>query len=457
MPVYAPWTRLGRVLKAGAAPLAVVILIVAAAPHLPFLTGGCITDDAVHLARLESLPWREVLSTADAFGFYRPLQQATYLLDAAVSGHDCGATSRIINLILHLGVAASVFVLARLVLPSTSLAPIAALMFVLAPKVSSTVVFWISARAELLMTLFAVLATIAWVKWIRGGHAAWLGAAAAAYMLSLLGKESALLLPLALLFVPQPSRPRADRIIGYVVLGAATLGLTLIHVGAVPFTETLDEGRYAVNAARLFRSLQSYAGRAIIAPALVVMAIAIAGRSRPRMMSRDSPAVRAVIFGLAWFIAIIGPALPIVLRSEVRLYAPAIGLALAGAAIASSMMNAGRIPVAALAVVTMVLGGYQATRSFGEAQAARFSRALVAALRADRALGAYDGPIALTAADEPTDRLLRNGVGGYATLVVARALHPEALDEPPPVVDRRNTLTVRCLARDGTVTLTIDR
>ena len=67
--------------KAGAAPLVVVILIIGAAPHLPFLTGGCITDDAVHLARLESVPWQHALSTADAFGFYRPLQQATYLLD----------------------------------------------------------------------------------------------------------------------------------------------------------------------------------------------------------------------------------------------------------------------------------------------------------------------------------------------------------------------------------------
>lgn len=443
--------------KAGVAPLGVVILIIAAAPHLPFLTSGCITDDAVHLARLESLSWRQALSTADAFGFYRPLQQATYLLDAAISGHDCGVNYRLVNLTLHLAVTASLFVLARLVLHSASLASIAALMFVLAPKVSSTVVFWISARAELLMTLFAVTAAIAWVKWIRGGHAAWLGAAAAAYMLSLLGKESALLLPLALLFAPQPTRVRTDRVIGYVVLGAAAVGITLVHVEAVPFTETLDEGQYVVSAARLLRSLQSYASRAMVAPALVLMAIAIAERARPRSMARDAPAHPVVIFGLAWFLAIIGPALPIVLRSEVRLYAPGIGLALAGAAMASSLVRAGRMPVAALAVAAMALGGYQGMRSFGEGQAAKFSRALVAALRADPAIGTHDGPIVLAAADEPTDRLLRDGIGGYATLAVARALHRDETSPPPPVVDRRAALIVRCLAREGTVTLTTGR
>lgn len=443
--------------KTGVAPLVVVVLIIAAAPHLPFLTGGCITDDAVHLARLEALPWRQALSTSDAFGFYRPLQQATYLLDAALSGHDCGAGYRIVNLSLHLAVTVSVFALARLVLNSTSLASIAALMFALAPKASSTAVFWISARAELLMTLFAVVAAIAWVRWIRGGHAAWLGAAAAAYMLSLLGKESAVLLPLALLFAPQPSRARRERIIGYVVLGAAAVGVTLVHVDAVPFTETLDEGQYAVTATRLLRSLQSYAGRAAVAPALVLMAIAIAERSRPRLMARVSPVTRAIIFGVAWFIALIGPALPIVLRSEVRLYAPSIGLALAGAAIASSLLQAGRIPAAALAVSAVALGSYQATRSFSEAQAAKFSRALVGALRADRALGEYDGPIALTAGDAATDRLLRNGVGGYGTLVVRRALHaggPPAW--PQPATEPRAALTVRCVARQDEVTLSIE-
>lgn len=442
--------------KAGVAPLAVVILIIAAAPHLPFLTSGCITDDAVHLARLESLSWRQALSTADAFGFYRPLQQASYLLDAAISGHDCGVNYRLVNLTLHLAVTASVFVLARLVLHSASLASIAALMFVLAPKVCSTVVFWISARAELLMTLFAVIAAIAWVRWIRGGHAAWLGAAAAAYMLSLLGKESAILLPLALVFAPQPSRARAERIIGYVVLGAAAVAITLIHVEAVPFTETLDEGQYAVNAARLLRGLQSYAGRAMVAPALVLIAIVIAERSRPRLMGRDSPAARATLFGLAWFIALIAPALPIVLRSEVRIYAPAIGLAIAGAAMTPSLVRAARAPVAALAVAAIGLGTYQAARSVDEGRAARFSRALAEALGANRALAVYDGPIVLTAADDHTTRLLRHGVGGYGTLIVQRALRRDAPPAwPPPAVERRDVLTVRCLARGDTVTLTI--
>jgi hypothetical protein len=102
-------------------------------------------------------------------------------------------------------------------------------------------------------------------------------------------------------------------------------------------------------------------------------------------------------------------------------------------------------------------GGYQLARSLGEARAARFSRALAGAFRADRALGAYGGAIVLTAADEQTERLLRNGVGGYTSLVVTRAIRPDASAWPPPAVDPRDALIVRCLARDGTVTLTIER
>ena len=188
----------------------------------------------------------------------------------------------------------------------------------------------------------------------------------------------------------------------------------------------------------------------------MLIAIVIAERSRLRLMRLDSPAARATIFGLAWFIALIAPALPIVLRSEVRIYAPAIGLAIAGAAMTASLVRGARAPVAALAVAAIGLGTYQAARSVDEGRAARFSRALVVALAANRALAVYDGPIVLTAADDHTTRLLRDGVGGYGTLIVQRALRRDAPPAwPSPAVERRDVLTVRCLASGDTVTLTI--
>ena len=75
---------------------------------------------------------------------------------------------------------------------------------------------------------------------------------------------------------------------------------------------------WVAEAARLLRGLQSYAGRAIVAPALVLILIVIAERSRPRLIALDSPAARAAIFGLAWFIALIAPALSHRRRNPLR-------------------------------------------------------------------------------------------------------------------------------------------
>src|SRR3712207_3942500 len=105
------------------------------------------------MARLDPGPGLATLwRTPDAFGFYRPLTQSSYLLDGGAFGYECGVGYRIVNLVLHTLVVLIAWAVATAVLVSARGGVLAALLFSTSPKAATIAVFWISARAELLMT-----------------------------------------------------------------------------------------------------------------------------------------------------------------------------------------------------------------------------------------------------------------------------------------------------------------
>ena len=58
------------------------IVVVVAAGYAPFLGGEALTDDFVHLQHAtQNGGSLRVLTSADLFGFYRPLPQASYALE----------------------------------------------------------------------------------------------------------------------------------------------------------------------------------------------------------------------------------------------------------------------------------------------------------------------------------------------------------------------------------------
>jgi hypothetical protein len=271
-------------------------------------------------------------------------------------------------------------------------------------------------------------------------------------VLALLSKESALLLPAVLLLVPGGVRPIKARVTAAAAVGVGAFAALALRFYANAVVTALGGDAYvvALSPVRWVRNLSNYFARAV-PPAilLVIAAMTTRGGRLPAINDRDGKATRAIALGLCWFVAFIAPALLLTLRSEVRLYLPAFGVALAGAAIIEKMLTARTRVVAALAIAVVLLGGYQAVRSHEARRDARFSQAFVAALRGSSFLQAHRGPIEIVAADAETDRLLRDTLGGYTNFVVHRTLGwpgdaANTFDHAPPA----GSLKVRC-AVDG--------
>jgi hypothetical protein len=155
------------------------------------LGAGFVGDDVMILHRLRALG-----GPADVFGFfrgeffeyYRPLGFISHAFDWSIAGADPAQFHRT-SLLLHVVNALLVLALGWRLAPGTLAGPAAALLFALHAAHHEAVI-WISARFDLLATAFSLTALLLMVR----GRAI---AAASAFLLALLSKESAVALPLA--------------------------------------------------------------------------------------------------------------------------------------------------------------------------------------------------------------------------------------------------------------------
>jgi hypothetical protein len=404
--------------------------------YLPFIGGGFLTDDFAHvehLSRIDSAV--RIVDSPDAFGFYRPVTQASIALDLALHGSR-PARLRAFNVVLHACVIGLAFVVARLVLGDPLAASLAALAFAMTPKAPPIAALWISARAELLMSAFCLMSVAAWIRWTRDGRPAWLLGAAGAYILALLSKETATLLPLVLLATPGAQRTWRSRAAAAALLCglAITIYVWRAHIGALtPFS---GDAHYDVmtGVSRLVRSLRNYTGRLIAAPLALTVLFLAARFVEKRRAARtgaagvhESHSIMAVllVFPLAWVIAFLAPVLPIVLRSELYLYLPVFGMCLLGGLLAHALswsVVQRRTIALVIGVYVVALGAYQVARANEIHRDLVFSQKLVEALRHRPDVAAYEGAAVLVPADETTERFLRDAIGGYLHLVLQQAL-----------------------------------
>lgn len=188
----------------------------------PALSGTFLNWDD-NLNFLENPDFRGSLSramhwalTSTLFGHYIPLTRLTWTLNLALGGmHPRGY--HLANLLIHAANAVMLYVVARRLLAAgtggeqaerrrpdiVAGAAVAALAFGMHP-LRVEPVSWITGRADLLCTLFALIAVWAYLRSVeRAGPArpGWLLASAAALALALLSKGGALPLPVALLLL----------------------------------------------------------------------------------------------------------------------------------------------------------------------------------------------------------------------------------------------------------------
>jgi protein O-mannosyl-transferase len=369
----------------------VALLIAGLVAYLPALWGVFTFDD---------YPW--ILDNpglqSPSFDFLqrRPVTLLTFAANLRFGGaHPVGF--HLVNIALHLGNGALVYLLIGRTLPKTAnvaaLAALGAALFLLHPAQSGAVTY-ISGRSTSLMTFWLLVAHLAALCSLEANARRWMAVSLAAFVLAVGSKETAMVYPalwFAWLVLGQgmPAR-RALRLAAPHLLAALALTFAMLaHPGyRALIAEAADSGRLAVTDAGqmeqrfgmgfcfnderpredscIARRVESIAGltRFLVFPgaisidpgrraigavdwltvALVACAALAAFRTRPG----------AAAAGAAWVLVALLPTSIVLVRSDPvsdrLLYLPMVGIALITAALAA---RAGRVASRRVAVACM--------------------------------------------------------------------------------------------------------
>ncbi len=238
--------------------LLVLVAFVILLAYWPSLRGFWVRDDFFTLAYMRLLhnPW--ALFISDHFptpgAIFRPLGFASLWLTLALFGAEYRAQA-LVDLGLHIAVAAALFRIVRLVLPR-ALALMCSLAFAVHPTAIATVLVW-SNRFDLLATLFCLLAVRAAYDWRQGDRPTMLATTLIFVLASMTSKEVglAVLVPIFLLWLEPAMRdPRNIRwrwalsalIATFIVYFAwrwAVLGTPASNLtGSVPLSDLVGKG-----------------------------------------------------------------------------------------------------------------------------------------------------------------------------------------------------------------------
>jgi hypothetical protein len=131
--------------------------------------------------------------------FYRPLTWSSWALDWALFG-AAPLGWRLTSLLMHLSNTLFAALLVRELTGKPRLAILAAALFALHPAATETVT-WQGGRADVSFALAWLPALWLWVRWRKGARIGWWVGAGVLGLISFLGKEAALTLPLASIWI----------------------------------------------------------------------------------------------------------------------------------------------------------------------------------------------------------------------------------------------------------------
>jgi tetratricopeptide (TPR) repeat protein len=173
--------------------LAFLIVLLAIAAYVPALSGGFIWDEMQgYDGELAFLPFFER-------EYHRPLDDSLSLLGGYIWGNG-PAGHHFLSTVIHSVNSLLVFVVGMLLLEGTAVSLIAALLFALHP-VHTEAVAWVSARAELIMTLFFLGAFALYLHYKKTGKMNSLIAGSLFLFLAALEGQGALTFPVLALLV----------------------------------------------------------------------------------------------------------------------------------------------------------------------------------------------------------------------------------------------------------------
>jgi MYXO-CTERM domain-containing protein len=359
--------------RARATLCAALLAVLAAAVYVGALHSPFVYDDWQAIARNLSIRdwrnWRWVLA-----GSGRPLTNYSYALNWAISG-AAPFGFHLTNVLIH---ALNVVLLFRLTSSRPAVGLAAAGLLAVHPLWSESVGY-LGARAGLLCATFLLLGLSALARAIAAARRRWLAAAAAAWLLGMACKETAIGLPLAYLAYDAwvaESDPAARRrrlwtfhapLLTLALTAAITRGLyhARIEHGAL----FADWRHVLIQSEVIWRYLVLFvvpAGQTIRhavpdAPAWHAWPAAVGLLALAALAFRARRRAPAAAFAAAWFFLFILPSsvVPLIERmAEHRVYEAAAGLCLLAALAMSRLPRAARAPaqialLAALSLATL--------------------------------------------------------------------------------------------------------
>jgi Flp pilus assembly protein TadD len=147
-------------------------------------------------------------STGIESNYYRPMQVISYLFDYSIWGlRPYGY--HLSSLLLHILNTALVYAILVAVLSSQGLAFWAAAFFATAPAISG-ITYYIAARADLLMALCLFASLLLFIKYIKNNNPFIYATSISFFILSLLSREAAVVLPALLILELHRIKPRGE-------------------------------------------------------------------------------------------------------------------------------------------------------------------------------------------------------------------------------------------------------
>jgi protein O-mannosyl-transferase len=328
----------------------------------------------------------------------RPLVHLSYALDYAIWGGRSAFGFHLTNVLLHLLAVVLFFLTARRLLTDSArtdrqarvvdtAAFLAAGLLAVHPILTQAVTY-VAARAELVVTVAFLASLLAFWRSFSG-RPVWVAGGWVMFILALLAKETAVVLPLVLLASDVVLSPRADwrrrllrlyvplvALVGALGLARAWVYVAVENTGAGGF-EWGNAGVALLAAARylglVFVPYPQTVVHAIVAPSswidvrlIVAAAIFVTLTSLAIVARRRAP---LVTLGLSWFVLALVPSSALILLADVglimaehRLYLPGCGLFLAVGAVAVRLVpdDRGRRARALAAASGLLLVGLSA-------------------------------------------------------------------------------------------------
>ena len=388
-------------------PIACALFIVAV--YFPDLGRGFVKDDFtwIRAARAAFAHPVTLIRQPDA-GFYRPVVTIAFAFDYAVHGwvpRGYGWT----NLALALSGAVAVAVLAITLGVSRRAALLAAMLWLMNPHGINMAILWLSGRTATLLTVFSVLAAVAYR---RRRYLL----AAALIALALGSKEEAVMLPFILLawtWIPGHAERRSWKAIAAALVPLAIyLSLRMSTPAMTPATAP-DFYRFTFDPRLVVANLFQYLDRSATLVAAAIVCALLVYRRRPRLAHADRPVVAMLAI---WWVGMFAITIWLPVRSSLYAVCPSIATAIVGALLIERLreQSGSRFPpepvLAALVVVAIPI--YQ-MRDDLRAEGARVSQRTLHEIAHDLPSLPQSGVIVLH--EDPAAPVFREAFGDLAT------------------------------------------